>query len=174
MHDTARDLSAQLDSKMAALQHLVREAERVATRLEAAIERAQEQVPLQRHGDAERVSSESRGCAASSAGPEGVRPIPSQPLPDRPAEPEPSPVAETPVVPYSPANQAQSLRSSEPSGDGKSSLTKPSTVRSSAEVRYQEIYILADYGYPPSEIAQRVGNPVGEVELILSLRDSRQ
>jgi DNA-directed RNA polymerase specialized sigma24 family protein len=40
-------------------------------------------------------------------------------------------------------------------------------------VRYQEIYTLADYGYPPSEIAQRMGSPVGEIELILSLRDKR-
>jgi hypothetical protein len=41
MHDTARDLSAQLDSKMAALGHLVQEADRAASRLEQALAAAQ-------------------------------------------------------------------------------------------------------------------------------------
>ena len=39
--------------------------------------------------------------------------------------------------------------------------------------RYEEIYLLSDYGYPPEEIAHRVGSPVGEVELILGLRKKR-
>jgi hypothetical protein len=34
MHETTRDLSAQLDSKMLALQHLIKEADRAADRLE--------------------------------------------------------------------------------------------------------------------------------------------
>ena len=37
MHETARDLSAQLDSKMGALQHLTCEADRAAARLEKAL-----------------------------------------------------------------------------------------------------------------------------------------
>ena len=36
MHETARDLSAQLDSKMSALQALIADADRAADRLEAA------------------------------------------------------------------------------------------------------------------------------------------
>jgi hypothetical protein len=40
-------------------------------------------------------------------------------------------------------------------------------------VRHEEIYTLSDYGYPPEEIAQRTGMPLGEVELILSLRGRR-
>ena len=36
MHETARELSAQLDSKMSALQALIAEADRAAARLEAA------------------------------------------------------------------------------------------------------------------------------------------
>jgi hypothetical protein len=36
--------------------------------------------------------------------------------------------------------------------------------------RYEEIYTLADYGYPCPEIARRLNLPVGEVELILNLR----
>jgi len=40
MHETARDLSAQLDSKMSALGHLIRDADRAAARLETALEAA--------------------------------------------------------------------------------------------------------------------------------------
>jgi len=38
MHETARDLSAQLDTKMAALQQLIRQADRASARLEAILE----------------------------------------------------------------------------------------------------------------------------------------
>jgi len=39
MYDTARELSAQLDNKMSALQALIREADRAAARLEAALDK---------------------------------------------------------------------------------------------------------------------------------------
>ncbi len=39
-HELVRDLSARLDSKMVALGHLIREADRAAARLEAALDRA--------------------------------------------------------------------------------------------------------------------------------------
>ena len=45
MHDTARDLSARLDSKLSMLQALVAEADRAAARLEAALARAAEPAP---------------------------------------------------------------------------------------------------------------------------------
>ena len=95
MHDTARRLSAQLDTKMAALQALIDDADRAAARLEAAL----------------------------------GRPAPS--------------AANTPAP------------------DG------PDALRPR---RRDEIYTLADYGYDAAEIARRVGSPIGEVELILSLR----
>jgi hypothetical protein len=41
------------------------------------------------------------------------------------------------------------------------------------ERRYEEIYTLADYGYDAAEIAQRIGTPIGEVQLILGLRGNR-
>jgi hypothetical protein len=43
----------------------------------------------------------------------------------------------------------------------------------SSDHRYDEIYVLADYGHNAAEIAQRLGSPIGEVELILSLRSKR-
>ena len=45
MHQTARDLSAQLDSKMSALGHLVEEADRASARLETALEAAGSRLP---------------------------------------------------------------------------------------------------------------------------------
>ncbi|MHC4178596.1 MAG: DUF6115 domain-containing protein [Planctomycetota bacterium] len=103
MHETARELSAQLDSKMRALQALIAEADRAAARLEAA--------------------------AAKS--PDDLR----QPAPSDPQ----------------PTTQAEALKS--------------------ARRRQEEIYTLADYGLDAAEIARRVGSPVGEVELILGLRE---
>ncbi|NUQ62607.1 MAG: hypothetical protein HUU20_08970 [Pirellulales bacterium] len=133
MHDTARDLSAQLDSKMAALEHLIREADRAAARIERALDAADQ---------------------AGTIDPAFVPKSRSQEL--------------------HPSNQAEALRSS-----GRTETSHPAVAgesvseRPSAGVRYQEIYTLADYGYPACEIAERVGSPVGEVELILSLRDRR-
>ena len=111
MHDTARDLSAQLDSKLSALGALVAEADRAAARLEAALERAAEPVPRMN-------------------------------------------------------NQARSLQRGEADERGEAAPR----AAASRPRRQEEIYTLADYGYEPAEIARRVGTPVGEVELILSLR----
>ena len=109
MHDTARELAGQLDSKMRALQVLIAEADRAAGRLEAA---------LQANGSGD-VKAE--------------RP------PDESAPPCPAPVA-----------------------DG--------SVDATPDPRCEEIYMLSDYGLPATEIARRLGSPVGEVELILGLR----
>jgi hypothetical protein len=59
-----------------------------------------------------------------------------------------------------PSNQAESLRPS----------IAPRAEHSSAQAKKEEIYTLADYGMSALDIASRVGHPIGEVELILSLR----
>jgi hypothetical protein len=65
------------------------------------------------------------------------------------------------------SNQAERLRPASPP-------TAPEAASPAPEPgRYDEIYLLADYGHPPAEIAQRVKLPIGEVELILSLRKRR-
>jgi hypothetical protein len=138
MHDTARDLSAQLDSKMAALQHLLREADRAAAHLEATLQRIRQ---------------------AAVAG--------------QTVKPDPASVAEMPAMEFRPASQADALRAFGPGSGKESSAAEPLAIPAPADTRYQEIYTLADYGYPPPEIARRVGSPIGEVELILSLRDRR-
>jgi hypothetical protein len=140
MHEIARELSGRLDSKMAALEQLIREADRAAARLEAAAER-----------QIGRVSN-------SSPPPEAALP----------------PSGESSGPP--PVSQADALRSTG-AGDAKSHFGShgddAASARPAADRRYDEIYTLADYGLAPAEIAHRVGSPVGEVELILSLRGKR-
>lgn len=119
MHQLARELSARLDSKMSALQHLTRDADRAAARLEAALK--------------------ATGASARTNQAEGL-------LPGRTAPPAPDP-GET---------------------------ASRSTARRLTPSRYDEIYLMADYGHPSSEIAARLGLPIGEVDLILSLRKGRR
>ena len=109
MHETARDLSARLDSKMGALQALIADADRAAARLEAA--------------------SDGRS---------------------QPAREDAEPIT-----------QAEALLSSGDSHDD------------GASPRQAEVCALADYGFDAAEIADRIGRPVGEVELILSLRHNQ-
>ncbi len=130
MHETARRLSAQLDAKLGLLQSLITEADRAASRLEDAIERAHPTLPP--------------GSQAES-----LRPATG---PSR----EIGPDLELPLA--------------EPSGSTADGY--PAAANDRAR-RRGEIYRLADYGFPAAEIARRVGSPAGEVELILSLRDSK-
>jgi hypothetical protein len=136
MHDLAREMSGQLTSKMAALEHLIRDADRAAARLEAAL-----------------TASRQKETPAPALGGTGILPV------------FPTCTGETPVPPGvpPPASQADALK---PAADR--FAERPSRQR-----RHEEVYTLADYGYDAAEIAQRVGTPVGEIELILSLRGSR-
>jgi hypothetical protein len=123
MHDTARQLSGQLDGKLAALGHLIREADRVAARLEAALSATRSAAPA--------TTEEPSGNQARALETAGASEEPAQ-----------SPAAGSPSA----------------------------TPRPPADRRYEEIYLLADYGFDAAEIGRRVGMPVGEIQLILSLR----
>jgi hypothetical protein len=136
MHETARELKAQLDSKMSALQALIAEADRAASRLEVAIES---------RDDAHNAPPSNR--------------IPSRASPLFNPKPGPQPAAEKSRAGL-PANQAQALRPA----------PAPAVSGVSTQNHKQEIYALADYGLSDSAIAQRLAMPIGEVELILSLR----
>jgi len=116
MHETARELSARLDSKLSALQALIADADRAAARLEAAL------------GKSLDVGSKF-GAGPPHAGP----------------QPRPATQADAGAI------------------DG----------RSSSQQHREEIYTLSDYGFDAAEIARRVGSPVGEVELILGLRNQK-
>ncbi len=144
MHETARDLSGQLDSKMGALEQMIREADRAAARLEAALE-----------------------AASPPAGPAPAADATSRPTTESPDTLDP--------LPPRPANQAEALK--KPAGGspraGADRSDQEANRPTPAPNRYDEIYLLADYGFDAAEIARRVGSPVGEVELILGLRQKR-
>jgi hypothetical protein len=118
MHDLARELQAQLDSKIAILEHLIRDATQQADRLEAAIDRAEKL---------------------------GV-----------------------------PNGQPKLDLSAIESGKKALSRIDVATARpgSSASRRHAEIYSLADQGLTSAAIATRLGSPIGEVDLILGLREN--
>ncbi len=105
MQELARDLKAEIDSKMVALGHLVCQADRAAERLEKALAA----VPL-RDGD--------------------PSPAESGPLPE-------------------------------------SDLSANSDLCS-------EVCLLADYGFPTSDIASRLSIPIGQIELILRRREGER
>jgi hypothetical protein len=132
MHETTRQLSAQLDAKLGLLQSLIADAQRAAARLEVALDHAHPMLPpgsqaesllpaVGQGRDLPRHESTLRKLAASIA------------------ESSPSVVDDEP-----------------PAGGW--------------AYRREEVYRLADYGFAAPEIARRVGSPLGEVELMLSLR----
>jgi hypothetical protein len=141
MHEFVREIKAELDSKMRALQAVTADADRAAARLEAAL----------------------RGTPDAA-----YRPKPDLLPKEKQAVPlfdPPRPAVSKQGIDLSnlPTSQAESLS---PAG-------VPCAEHSSAQAKKEEIYTLADYGMKPAEIASRVGHPIGEVELILSLRGKK-
>ncbi len=132
MQETARQVSAQLDTKFSLLQSLIAEADRAAARLEDALDRFHPTLPP--------------GSQAES-----LRPVAWQACDIR-----------RELETRERENTAGESDLSTPEGD-------PSRASDRGR-RREEIYRLADYGFATGEIARRVGSPVGEVELILSLR----
>lgn len=115
MHETARDLKAEIDSKMCALQVLIRQAREEADRLEKLLG-AESSEP----SDESTSTDRDRSIDIRTNG---------------------APAAE-PILP------------------------------GTTQCR-DEIYALADEGQTPTTIASLVGAPVGEIELILSLRSAQ-
>jgi hypothetical protein len=103
MQELARDLKAEIDSKMVALQHLIHDADRAANRLETAL------------GSASSANAESSE-EQRAAGPQAL--------------------------------ENEALR--------------------------EEVYTLADYGFSLADIASRLATSVGQIELILRLREEKE
>jgi len=176
MHETARDLAGQLDSKMRALGVLIEQANRAAARLERALEQTAHQ-PLE-------SGREPRAASRPQAAPGDSVPVatgasqqhdsqatdPCGHIANRPAG---SGGAALPIGQAS--TQAQMLRAAVDKAGRESgpAPTNHATGEHSEDLttrRREEVYMLSDYGFPPLEIAHRVGIPVGEVELMLRLR----
>jgi hypothetical protein len=123
MHETARELKGELDSKARVVQQLIQMADQQARRLEVAIHQAR-RLGI---GDREDILAEIESLADMG-----------------------------------PSDGDRRLQHMPPPATSKTSI--PHAASSS------RIYALADQGYSPQAIAQRVAASVGDVEMILNLR----
>ena len=156
MHEIARELSGQIDSKMRALGALVAEADRAAARLERAL--AEARPP---------------GVSGSASAQPGTPPPPEQPgcsLEQPPGDAEWPAAAPAPPVAARPATPAPS--SGAPAGEGQSGEPPGSEATPTSGNLRDEVQMLSMYGYPPAEIARRLDVPVREVERLLADRAS--
>jgi hypothetical protein len=171
MHEFVREIKAELDSKMRALQAMTADADRAADRLEAALKGSPNSTFLPGNSPRENFYRKDETSAVPKKSP-SFSPASAALREPRPSEIE-NPVLRFPEVAGRgkqgidlgnlPSSQVESLS---PAG-------VPHPEHSSAQTKKEEIYTLADYGMKPAEIASRVGHPIGEVELILSLRGKR-
>ncbi len=149
---TARELAARLDARIRQLESLLRDADRVADRLEAAVAAAA-------RSSEPPFATNARTAAAGT---------PSQPMP--PAEP-PDSLAQ--ASPRALPGQAEGLKGVAVLATFTSRGQSPLPAAHAGpprSPRYEPIHALADQGCPPEEIARRTGIPLGEVQLVLNLR----
>ena len=145
MQELARDLKADLDGKMGVLQHLIRSGAALADRLETLLERTE--------------------VAAAAGSPrqatERPRATPSRSL----THPATQAAALAVATLTTAARRASSVATA--------AVATPAAVAAPSDPlrRFDEIYALADAGCDSATIAGNTGSPIGEVELILSLRE---
>lgn len=157
MHELARDIEGRLNSKLALLEQLIREADRAAARLETALRTADQIRKTQMAGILPNLPH------SVPAGGSGPSPQPEVDHGGDDIHPEDQErQTQEGINRQGPAEDSSPDRRDEPYDEKRHS-------RRSVE----EIYTLADYGYSVEEIAQRTATPSGEVQLILSLRKSR-
>jgi hypothetical protein len=155
MHELARDLSGQLDSKIRVLEMLIREANQTAARLDAALDKARHARSAEREQTVGEVpvsiqSNRPRDPGSSTGVPRSGAPRSADPV-ARPAR-----------KPSSGASSADWFDKT----DSPLKSTPPNP-------RFERIYALADAGLSPTTIANQIGSQLGEVELILSLRGTQ-
>lgn len=146
MHELARELEGRITSKLGLLENLVREADRAAARLESALRAA------------EHLGQSAAGRVLDAV---------TEPTPGGPSEVANQDLCEDSSTP------SKAEPSTAVPGDLVSPLARPREALRSGHLQ-EQVYTLADYGYDPEEIAQRTNLPIGEVQLILSLRRTRQ
>lgn len=167
MHELARELTAKLDSKMVVLGHLISDAQRQASRLEALLRETRQAVPslaaTQGALVLEPALQDRTPNSDATAAPAAVQSAGS------PAGQSVAPVLATPVLADTGANLSGSARRV----DARLSVDADESRKGLGGKRgrpHDEIYALADAGHSSASISQHVGSPIGEVELILGLR----
>ncbi len=142
LHERSQQLAAVLDNKAARLEQLIAEADARITALERKQTAEHAQSQPERRAPTSASASASANTAASS-------------------DQHPQPVRTRPAIESKPAgiSPGESLRQPSPSEPVKT--PDPTTA---------SVYKLADAGLSPVEIAQRIDEQIGKVELILALR----
>ncbi len=123
LEEASRRVGAEIDTKYARLEALLRDADLRIARLEQL-------------GDARRTTPEPSEAEASA------------PVQDEPAQPTP---------PAGSESSSQAAR-------------EPVAERFADDARFRRIFELVDGGASPIAVAERLGMPLGEVELIINLR----
>ncbi len=152
MHELARDLSGQLDSKIRILEMLIREANQTAARLDAALDKTR----LVRSADREEKHDEQ----------------PATIQPHRPRGRDESTSVKRNTGPRGSESIARPLKKPTANASSPDWFDKTDSPLKSTppNPRFERIYALADAGLSPTTIAKQIGSQLGEVELILSLR----
>jgi hypothetical protein len=157
MHEFVREIKAELDSKMRALEAVTADADRAAARLEAALRSS---IHSASHREGEAPAEPKNGASVATSA----------------ARQEPRPPDVVQLFRQDAGTSKHGIDLSNLPASQAQSLTPARVARaehSSPQAKKDEIYTLADYGMKPSDIASRVGHPIGEVELILSLRGKK-
>jgi len=151
MHETARDLSGQLTSRISALMALVAEADRAAARLEAALAKS-------------RRSASRAGTHSDEDAQPTVACTPGHETADDPR------AAQTGIERASVQPDTETPGGSLAAEQAAPGQSRPLAAIHCSRRQRDEICLLADYGYEPAEISRRTSTPLGEVELVLSRR----
>jgi len=183
MHQTARDLSGQLTSRISVLQALVAEADRAAARLEAALAEWQQlhapppdprilprgaSLPAQADSSKQTpgaAENKSLRCEGPHGPPQEVASTHVSGCGTRGRATADSPLNDRASGDVQPASYSAAGRASD--NDRSTSEAHP-TMRPYEQ--HEQVCLLADYGFPSPEIARRLGVSLQEVETIVRQR----
>ena len=173
LEEVSRRVSAQVDTKFAKLEQVVRDADVRIARLERLL------------GKHEGDRSTTRAPAAQPSMPPTTPPSLSQSPAQAP--PAKSPVSPGPSTPREPsASREKRNRQTRADASNRPNASSPARPASPAanppaadppanniDPRFQHVYDLVDAGHSPIQAAEALSLPLGEVELILNLRRYR-
>ncbi|MBU0638948.1 MAG: hypothetical protein KKB50_08800 [Planctomycetes bacterium] len=151
LEEVSRRINAQVDTKFVKLERVIRDADERIARLEGVLARF------------DRVRGGASTLSAPPAPPvAGKRPTNASALPERTEPPSTGRATARPVEP----DVGRPLGKPRSGHSAKAGESAPG-----ANERFRDVYELADAGRTAGQIAETLGKPLGEVELILNLRE---
>jgi hypothetical protein len=180
LEEVSRRVSAQVDTKFAQLDAVVRDADERIVRLERLLGKREPEAPAARSASLGPPAPQPMSLASSPQQPMSPASTASQPMSPTPAAPAreprrrsgpPADVVRTP--PVDGAERTAAELNAVPSATRLGSADPAVLRRDSADPRFQPLYDLIDSGHSPIQAAEALSLPLGEVELILNLRRYR-